>query len=74
MKLYSINIQTAHNSMVGVIFTDIYAFLRKALAKGPDSDLVHRGPARLHGNYAILSGIFGVISAILFWILLIIVI
>ncbi len=28
----------------GVNFSNIYDFLRKALAKGPDQNLVHRGP------------------------------
>ncbi len=29
----------------GVDFSEIYDFLRKALAKGPDGKLVHRGPS-----------------------------
>lgn len=29
----------------GVNFSDIYNFLRKALSKGPDGNLVHRGPS-----------------------------
>ena len=28
----------------GISFSDIYDFLRKALSKGPDGELVHRGP------------------------------
>ncbi|HRX43888.1 hypothetical protein GX618_02205 [Candidatus Dojkabacteria bacterium] len=29
----------------GINFSDIYDFLRKALSKGPDGELVHRGPS-----------------------------
>lgn len=31
---------------------------------------ISKGPARLHGKYAILSGLLGIIAATVFWILL----
>lgn len=34
----------------GINFGDIYSFLRKALTKGPDSNLVHRGPSEFVEN------------------------
>ncbi len=44
----------------GVNFSDIYDFLRKALTKGPDGKLVHRGPEEYtEGNLKYTNSIEG---------------
>ena len=44
----------------GINFSDIYDFLRKALSKGPDGVLVHRGPSEyIDGNLMYTNSIEG---------------
>ncbi len=44
----------------GINFSDIYDFLRKALTKGPDGELVHRGPKEyIEGNLKYTNSIEG---------------
>lgn len=44
----------------GINFSDIYDFLRKALTKGPDGELVHRGPNEyIEGNLKYTNSIEG---------------
>jgi hypothetical protein len=44
----------------GLSLSDIYDFLRKALAKGPDGGLVHRGPGEyIEGNLRYTNSIEG---------------
>ncbi|NLD25555.1 hypothetical protein GX656_02850 [Candidatus Dojkabacteria bacterium] len=44
----------------GINFSDIYDFLRKALSKGPDGELVHRGPEEyVEGNLRYTNSIEG---------------
>ena len=47
----------------GINFSDIYSFLRKALAKGPNGELVHRGPNEyVEGDLKYTNSIEGDIS------------
>lgn len=47
----------------GVNFSDIYAFLREALSKGPDGELVHRGPKEyINGDLKYTNSIKGDIA------------
>ncbi len=44
----------------GINFSDIYSFLRKALSKGPDGELVHRGPSEyVEGNLKYTNSVEG---------------
>lgn len=47
----------------GVNFSDIYTFLREALSKGPDGELVHRGPKEyINGGLKYTNSIEGDIA------------
>mgnify|MGYP000855927695 FL=1 len=47
----------------GVNFSDIYDFLRKALMKGPNGELVHRGPIEyVEGNLKYTNNVEGEID------------
>ncbi len=44
----------------GVNFSNIYNFLKNALSKGPDGELVHRGPEEyIEGNLRYINSIEG---------------